>query len=122
MPSLNVPLVARMNSSSSICSSLLNSWMIGMVASPTPTMPISSDSTSVILSRSVGNRDRRAFFPEVVVGTPGETIMCDEEITDSLVFVGSQAVIFIDRDGVETATLEIVDESHRRRLDQLDAR
>ena len=48
MPSLKVPCVCRRNSSSSIFSSLLNCAMAGIVASPTPTMPISEDSTSVI--------------------------------------------------------------------------
>ena len=51
MPSLMVPCVWRRKSSSSMRSRLLNSAMGGMVASPTPTMPISSDSTSVTVNR-----------------------------------------------------------------------
>src|SRR6185312_7498003 len=46
MPSLNVPRVSRTNCASSISSTLLNSFRCGTVASPTPTVPISSDSTS----------------------------------------------------------------------------
>src|SRR5262245_56132722 len=48
MPSLNVPCVARRNSSSSMPRMRLKETMCGIVASPTPTMPISSDSTSRI--------------------------------------------------------------------------
>src|ERR1700742_255859 len=48
MPSLNVPRVARRNSSSSIPRMRLKETMCGIVASPTPTMPISSDSTNRI--------------------------------------------------------------------------
>src|SRR5690242_12754698 len=46
MPSLNVPRVSRTNCASSISSTWLNSFRWGTVASPTPTVPISSDSTS----------------------------------------------------------------------------
>src|SRR5690242_2826454 len=48
MPSLNVPRTARTNSTSSICSELLNARRCGTVASPTPTVPMSSDSMSVM--------------------------------------------------------------------------
>src|SRR5687767_11892565 len=48
MPSLNVPLTARTNSTSSICRLWLNARRCGTVASPTPTVPMSSDSMSVI--------------------------------------------------------------------------
>src|SRR5688500_11339856 len=48
MPSLKVALVAFMNSRSSRPSIRLKTRMSGMVASPTPIVPISSDSTSVI--------------------------------------------------------------------------
>src|SRR6187551_1725835 len=48
MPSLNVPRVARRNSSSSMPRIRLKETMCGIVASPTPMMPISSDSTSRI--------------------------------------------------------------------------
>ena len=41
MPSLKVPLTARMNSASSSSSSKLKFLIGGMVASPTPTVPIS---------------------------------------------------------------------------------
>ena len=61
MPSLNVACVSRMNSFSSICSIVLNSAIIGIVASPTPIVPISSDSTSVMsyLPRSTCDERRR---------------------------------------------------------------
>ena len=48
MPSLKVAWVCRTNSFSSSSSMALNTMMGGMVASPTPTVPISSDSISVI--------------------------------------------------------------------------
>src|ERR1700691_2292508 len=48
MPSLMVPRVLRRNSSSSIPRALLNSRIGGMVASPTPMMPMSADSTTRI--------------------------------------------------------------------------
>src|SRR3984957_9910110 len=48
MPSLKVALVSRMNSRSSRPMIWLNQWIVGIVASPTPMMPISSDSTSWI--------------------------------------------------------------------------
>src|SRR5512134_3076431 len=48
MPSLKVALVALMNSCSSRPSMRLKLMMSGMVASPTPIVPISSDSTNVI--------------------------------------------------------------------------
>src|SRR5687767_10555968 len=47
MPSLKVAAVARMNSCSSMLSSRWNARIGGIVDSPTPTVPISSDSTSV---------------------------------------------------------------------------
>src|SRR2546423_14684967 len=50
MPSLNVPRVPRTKSASSISSRRLNSRRCGTVDSPTPMMPISSDSTSVTCS------------------------------------------------------------------------
>src|SRR6185436_16737746 len=46
MPSLNEPWVRRMKSFSSSPSRALKRRIGGMVASPTPTVPISSDSTS----------------------------------------------------------------------------
>jgi hypothetical protein len=46
IPSLMLACVARMNSFSSIFMVLLKSAIGGMVASPTPTVPISSDSIS----------------------------------------------------------------------------
>src|SRR5579859_6757280 len=47
MPSLKVALVSRRKAASSSPTRRLNQWMVGMVASPTPIMPISSDSISV---------------------------------------------------------------------------
>src|SRR5436305_6090886 len=48
--------------------------------------------------------------------------MGDQEIAYSIMFVGGDAVVFIDRHSVETAAREIVDEPYRRGLNQLDAR
>jgi hypothetical protein len=45
MPSLKVPCVAFRKAVSSSPFTLLKMRIIGIVASPTPTMPISSDST-----------------------------------------------------------------------------
>ena len=53
IPSLKLPIVALTNASSSIPSNALNAWIGGIVASPTPTVPISSDSTSVIATLCV---------------------------------------------------------------------
>lgn len=47
MPSLKVAWVAAMNAASSMPSSRLKLMSGGMVDSPTPTVPIASDSTSV---------------------------------------------------------------------------
>src|SRR5437762_6691333 len=46
MPSLKVPRTWRTNTASSISSARLNASRCGTVDSPTPTVPISSDSTS----------------------------------------------------------------------------
>src|SRR5262245_13552158 len=51
MAIFSVPCVARMNSASSIFRPRLNCRIDGMVASPTPTVPISSDSTRSMLKR-----------------------------------------------------------------------
>src|SRR5881394_718372 len=56
MPSLKVALVAFMNSCSLMPSMRLKLMMSGMVASPTPMVPISSDSTSVIVTLPGLNR------------------------------------------------------------------
>ena len=50
MPSLNVACVLRTNSSSSMPSKRLKSCIGGIVASPTPTVPISGDSMRRMLS------------------------------------------------------------------------
>src|SRR6185312_5970382 len=50
MPSLKVPWVAAMNSCSLMSSRRWNVTSVGMVASPTPTVPISSDSMSLMSS------------------------------------------------------------------------
>jgi hypothetical protein len=47
MPSLKLACVARTNSRSSMPSTLLKNCSGGIVASPTPTVPISSDSIKV---------------------------------------------------------------------------
>src|SRR6478609_1372399 len=68
MPSLNVPRTARTNSTSSMRRDSLKARRCGTVASPTPTMPMSSDSTSTIaqpLSFSVCARPAAAIQPAV---------------------------------------------------------
>src|SRR5579862_6554860 len=61
MPSLNVAWVLRMKSFSSRPSSVLNARMGGIVASPTPTMPISGDSiTHIFVNPSLRVRARAA--------------------------------------------------------------
>ena len=54
------PPVAATNSASSMPSALLNVTMCGMVASPTPTVPISSDSTSVIGRTRIAETAKRS--------------------------------------------------------------
>src|SRR5690349_7932660 len=73
MPSLNVPCVCRRKSFSSIFSSLLNSAIAGIVASPTPTMPISDDSTSVIVSRGPSTLASAAAVIHPAVPPPAMT-------------------------------------------------
>src|ERR1700688_2994931 len=65
MPSLNVPLVWRTNSTSSISRSLLKNDRCGTVASPTPTVPISSDSTNRTVSAGP-----KTFFSAAAVIQP----------------------------------------------------
>src|SRR6187549_3150602 len=67
MPSLYEPWVRRMNSNSSRPNAWLNFLIGGIVASPTPTMPISSDSISVM--RQPGCR---AFDSDAAVIQPAE--------------------------------------------------
>src|SRR5215510_12191491 len=73
MPSLNVAAVARMNSCSSICSSLWKTRIGGMVASPTPMVPISSDSMSVISSNEPSWCDSAAAASQPAVPPPAMT-------------------------------------------------
>jgi hypothetical protein len=60
MPSLKLPCVRRMNSASSMPSMALKVWIGGMVASPTPTVPISSDSISTMVQSRCTARDSAA--------------------------------------------------------------
>src|SRR5262245_31748856 len=73
MPSLKVPCVCRRNSSSSIFRSLLNCAIAGMVASPTPTMPISEDSTTVMVRRGPNTRASAAAVIQPAVPPPAMT-------------------------------------------------
>src|SRR5437016_12451374 len=57
MPSLNVAFVLRIISASSTPSARLRVRICGSVASPTPTMPISSDSISRTDARPGGMKD-----------------------------------------------------------------
>src|SRR3954467_6104899 len=67
MPSLYEPLVRRTNSNSSRPNIRLNCLIGGIVASPTPTMPISSDSISVMRQS-----DFKAFDNAAAVIQPAE--------------------------------------------------
>src|SRR5690348_15765905 len=74
MPSLYVPPVAARNSASSIPSELLNIAIEGIVASPTPTIPISSDSISVTENRGTQKRASAAAAIHPAVPPPTTTI------------------------------------------------
>src|SRR5688572_4223800 len=109
MPSLKVPCVWRRNSSSSMRTSLLNSWIAGIVASPTPTMPISEDSTSVMVSRGPSTRARAAAAIQPAAPPPAMTT----DLTSwsaTLEFVGQ-------RQRVHRAVLLILDQVELRIAD-----
>src|SRR5262245_8765066 len=73
MPSLKVAAVARMNSCSSSPTSLLNTRIGGTVDSPTPTVPISSDSISVMSSTVPSCRESAAAAIQPAVPPPAIT-------------------------------------------------
>ena len=74
MPSLNVPCVSLSISSALTPSNLLNSTIGGIVASPTPTVPISSDSIKVTVQFSVPiTRPRAAAVIQPEVPPPTTT-------------------------------------------------
>src|SRR5689334_15506321 len=73
MPSLNVPCVCRRKSSSSIFTMRLNPAIAGIVASPTPTMPISDDSTTVMDMRGPSTRTSAAAAIHPAVPPPAMT-------------------------------------------------
>ena len=80
MPSLKLACVWRTKSSSSMPSVLLNRRICGIVASPTPTMPISSDSTRRIVMRSPETlRQRRRRHP--ACGAAAD----DDDLADAVV-------------------------------------
>jgi hypothetical protein len=70
MPSLKVARVARMNSRSSIPSMALKVRIGGMVASPTPTVPICSDSISTTSTWPPSTLDRAAAVIQPAVPPP----------------------------------------------------
>src|SRR5690348_6414040 len=74
MPSLKVPLTVRTNSASSICSNWLNRFRCGTVASPTPTVPICSDSISRIDSLPGNTRASAAAAIQPAVPPPTITM------------------------------------------------
>src|SRR4051812_29392471 len=75
MPSLNVPWVAARNASSLIPSMLLKAMSGGIVASPTPTVPISSDSTRMISKAPFSSRlEKAAAAIQPAVPPPTMTI------------------------------------------------
>src|SRR4051812_41157547 len=79
MPSLNVALVARRNSAWSRPSPRIKLWICGMVASPTPTVPISSDSTNVMDARLPRKRANVAAATQPAVPPPAITISKGED-------------------------------------------
>src|SRR5258708_31467703 len=79
MPSLNVALVARRNSAWSRPSPFTRLWICGIVASPTPTVPISSDSTRVIVARLPRKRAKVAAATQPAVPPPAMTISRGED-------------------------------------------
>src|SRR5260221_4232138 len=79
MPSLNVALVARRNSAGSRPSPFTRLWICGIVASPTPTVPISSDSTKVIVARLPRKRAKVAAATQPAVPPPAMTISRGED-------------------------------------------
>src|SRR5215207_5444957 len=112
MPSLKVPCVWRRNSSSSMRTSLLNSWIAGIVASPTPTMPICEDSTSVMVSRGPSTRARAAAAIQPAAPPPAMTT----DLTSwpaTLEFVGQ-------RQRVHRAVLLILDQVELRIVDVVE--
>src|SRR6478735_8796938 len=74
MPSLKVPCTLRMNSISSICSRLLKAFRCGTVASPTPTMPMASDSTRRIRYSAPRTRAKAAAAIQPAVPPPTMTM------------------------------------------------
>src|ERR1700761_6378899 len=71
MPSFTVALVSAMKARSSRPTIWLNQWIVGMVASPTPMVPIASDSTSVIVQdRPARARERAAALIQPAVPPP----------------------------------------------------
>src|SRR5690348_13629101 len=75
MPSLKVPRTARTNSTSSMRSESLKARRWGTVASPTPTVPMSSDSISRIETGSSSVRARAAAAIQPAVPPPTMTML-----------------------------------------------
>jgi hypothetical protein len=75
MPSLNVACVAAMKSCSLMLSSRLKCTSGGIVASPTPTVPISSDSMSLMSSTLPSVLEIAAATIHPAVPPPAMTIL-----------------------------------------------
>jgi hypothetical protein len=73
MPSLKVACVARIKSRSSISRKRWKVRIVGIVASPTPTVPISSDSISTMSSKGPRCFDSAAAATQPAVPPPAIT-------------------------------------------------
>src|SRR5580765_4014645 len=72
---------------------MIRLWICGMVASPTPTVAISSDSTSVMVARVPGKEAKVAAVTQPAVPPPAMTISRGEDWLIEKRLRGSPAVV-----------------------------